>query len=572
MTGGFTMTAFYLAALLTAPLSLVLLRFYRRAVSRAMQEKIGIPAAKSPNSRLSDDMDHQDVELPVDVIDVDTRIPMSRTRDSRDNSVTNRVVFVYLAAGSLFTLFIVFAMHLTVRADMFFGWTAWWFLLDAWPVPLTVGIVHGAAGRDWIRIWGGYGLALATVSVVCLAIYDGMNVQFLLSNALTTILVGLPVVALLYRPVRAVAMLVFAFLLLILSLTPPLGFAALRGFVSLVAEDGLWRLPAQFLLSLVHTEGIVLMIILIMAGITGLFAWWVLNRLGNAYRHKRLSDQSLLLDSLWAVVALSHIILLSTQGDPPASGVAWILLPLIAFAVFLVVTRIGLKVLAKQGTRSDNAPVLLWLRVFALGKRSERLFQVLTPRWLRTGSMAMIAGPDLATGTVQPNQFLEYLARRIRMQFVTDDTDLDRRLANLDLRPDPDGLYRINQFFCFADTWQCAVQRLSRQTDVVLMDLREFSRENRGCLYELQTLREFVSPDRVLLLIDHTTNWPFLASMLHRTWRDPKYAATGSGGVTRCPRILRLERSDSTEVDAIMTTIQNAILRGVRTGAPSAGH
>ena len=137
-----------------------------------------------------------------------------------------------------------------------------------------------------------------------------------------------------------------------------------------------------------------------MVGITGLFAWWVLNRLGSAYLRKRLSDQSLLLDSLWAVVALSHIILLSTQGDPPASGVAWIMLPLMAFAAFFVTTRAGLRVLAEQRRRSDNAPVLLWLRVFALGKRGERLFQLLTPRWRRTGSMALITGPDLATGVL----------------------------------------------------------------------------------------------------------------------------------------------------------------------------
>lgn len=571
MTGGFTMTAFYVAALLTAPLSLLLLGFYRRAVTRAMQEQAGVPAAKFPNPQLSDNMDHPGDELPVDVIDADTPIPLSRTRAALDTSATSRVIFVYLAAGILFTLIIVSAMHLTVGADLYFGWTLWWFVLDAWPLPLTAAIVRGSAGRELIRIWGGYGLALAAVSVVCLVIYDGMDVQFLFSNALTTILVGLPVVALLYRPVRAVAMLVFAFLLVMLSLTPPLGLAALRGFVSLAAGDGHWQLPARFLLSIVHTEGIVILIILIMVGITGLFAWWVLNRLGSAYLRKRLSDQSLLLDSLWAVVALSHIILLSTQGDPPASGVAWIMLPLMAFAAFFVTTRAGLRVLAEQRRRSDNAPVLLWLRVFALGKRGERLFRLLTPRWRRTGSMALITGPDLATGTVQPNQFLEYLARRIRMQFIVDDKDLERRLANLDLRPDPDGLYRINQFFCFADTWQCAIQRLSRQTDVVLMDLRGFSHENRGCLYELQTLRESVSPDRVLLLIDHTTDWPFLASTLHRIWTDPKYAAASSGGVTRCPRILRLKHSDSTEVDAIMTTIQNAILRGIRTGAPSAG-
>ena len=63
---------------------------------------------------------------------------------------------------------------------------------------------------------------------------------------------------------------------------------------------------------------------------------------------------------------------------------------------------------------------LLLLRVFALGKRSEHYFDLVTKHWRHIGSVQLTAGPDLATTTVQPHEFLEFisgkLARRLSWQ------------------------------------------------------------------------------------------------------------------------------------------------------------
>jgi hypothetical protein len=422
-----------------------------------------------------------------------------------------------------------------------------------------VGLINGAADRDWIRLWVLYASVFVTISATCLALYVDLDIPTLVSNALTTILIAIPVIALLYRPVRAVAMLVLMFTLLILTISPPLGYATLQNFTDLADKDGIWQLPALFLLSMLHAKGVVILIVFLMIVITGVVGWWTLNRIGRAYRNKRLSDQSLLIDSMWAIVALSNIMLLSTQGEAPGESWGWIIFPTAAFAVYWLTRRFGLALLTHATVSPDAAPLLLLLRVFSLGKRSERLFSILTPRWLRTGGMALIAGPDLATGTVQPNQFLEYLARRIRRQFIKDDSDLGRRLANLDLRPDPDGRYRINQFFCFANTWQNAVLQLSQQADMVLMDLRNFSANNQGCLYELEMLREHVHPNRMLLLVDSTTDWPFVEATLHRLWTGTPGKASGTDVVAPRLRVLRLRRTNSKEVDRIIELISNSL-------------
>jgi hypothetical protein len=265
-----------------------------------------------------------------------------------------------------------------------------------------------------------------------------------------------------------------------------------------------------------------------------------------------------MLDSLWAVVALSHVTLLVTQQGGLGESWAWIVFPIAAFGAYWLAERTGLTVLCRPALSHSVAPMLLLLRVFSLGKRSERLFDVLAPRWLRTGSIAFIAGPDLATGTVQPDQFLEYLARQIRRRFVRDEADLRRRLSELDLRPDPDGRYRVNQLLCFADTWQSAVRQLARRANAVLMDLRSFSASNQGCLYEIQHLLEHVPVRRILLIIDGTTDWPFLEATLYRLWGSTSRDSPNRASAASRLRVFRLEHATSQDVHKIIQLVIDA--------------
>ena len=92
----------------------------------------------------------------------------------------------------------------------------------------------------------------------------------------------------------------------------------------------------------------------------------------------------------------------------------------------------------------------------------------------------MITGPDVALSTVQPHQFLDFLSGKLTRHFVRDQASLERSLAERDRAQDPDGRFRINNFFCHADSWQSALPRLVEDGDAVLMDLRSFSATNTG--------------------------------------------------------------------------------------------
>ena len=80
--------------------------------------------------------------------------------------------------------------------------------------------------------------------------------------------------------------------------------------------------------------------------------------------------------------------------------------------------------------------------------------------------------------------------------------------------PDPDGRYRIKEFFCYNDTWQMTMERLAAASDAVLMDLRSFSRVNQGCIFELGRLLDGV--------------WYFWW-MTPRTWAFSKPCCSGCG-------------------------------------------
>lgn len=120
---------------------------------------------------------------------------------------------------------------------------------------------------------------------------------------------------------------------------------------------------------------------------------------------------------------------------------------------------------------------------------------------------------------MQPHQLLDFLGGRLDTYFVADAASLEYRLGERDLRPDRDGLFRINSFFCRANTWQAMLPRLVRGSGAVLMDLRSFTADNAGCIHELSHLVGFVPVRRCVLVVDDSTDQAFLARAVAEAWQ-----------------------------------------------------
>jgi hypothetical protein len=278
----------------------------------------------------------------------------------------------------------------------------------------------------------------------------------------------------------------------------------------LYTSPGLWL--ASYIKGVFDRSTLVVLMVTSLM-LSAIVAWFGLLRTARRYRRRQSSDQTFLLDCLWLSVSLWVSVYLMETGYPFGY-----LLGLLPFALYKVVVRYGLKRLA-VGAKPLPKAGLLFLRVFGSSRRSEKLFDLLAAHWRYAGTVELISATDVARGRFEPDEFLDFISGGTAGAYISSDADLDRRLAEFDLRPDPDGRYRVNEFFCRANTWQSTVTRLMTRTDLVVVDLRAFTSERRGVLFELGVLIDMVPLHRVVLLTDQTTDQPLLRRTLTDLWR-----------------------------------------------------
>jgi hypothetical protein len=180
----------------------------------------------------------------------------------------------------------------------------------------------------------------------------------------------------------------------------------------------------------------------------------------SRYRRKAASDLSVLVDQWWLIFAFYHCLLV-------AGSAGWSSLTmLLPYAAYRLVTRFGRWRLYRSAT--EHVPVrLLLLRVFGSRSRSERLLRDVGAYWRYLGSVQLIAGTDLAAEALEPHEFLDFAIGKLSRHFVQDDDDIGERIAKLDLLPDADGRFRVNEFFCHDDAWRPAVRAGPRRCRVM---------------------------------------------------------------------------------------------------------
>ncbi|MFX0065858.1 MAG: hypothetical protein ACFFC7_27100, partial [Candidatus Hermodarchaeota archaeon] len=493
------------AAVLTALTSAFFLWLYRRATLRAMERYAGAEGppltqeekrgAVAKNSTPLTIKSWQD-DMPVTSADAETAY-------RRAAHSLRSAAMVYAAGGLAYALILAMAWMIAAGADYSLGRFLWLLTCYAWPTVFAFNIIAVMDRRVSLLATCSYFAIVAVIALYVLVRSPNVSTGQLVflwffANAPGTVLL----LTFFHRRVRSVGPLVLAFM--VVGVTG--AFLAvevvrnneglLGGIVSIGDAVGLGATA--------------LFVLMLAAGfaVFGLLGWWLLGRIGRFYRAKRLSDQSLTLDSLWLLFGVVQSFTLVFEGW------GWIFTGLVAFAAYKAVTRVGFALLRKRASSDLRSPMLLLLRVFALGRRSEQFFGTFSKLWRRSGSISLIAGPDLLTAVVEPHEFLDFVSGRLSRQFVQDEADLKQRLTVLDRQPDPDGRYRVNEFFCHADTWRMTMRQLAKDSDAVLMDLRSFSHANHGCLYELAQLLDIVDLERVLFLVDETTDRQFLQEKL----------------------------------------------------------
>lgn len=539
----------FLILIIAVPLaflvSIGLLRLYRRAVLQAMRIRA--------NVGLTEPVPLEPSALPQDPVQTALNITVLDSGMSNRSGAEGlyadllrapwRAAAVYALAGSCYAIVMAIAYLAANNSRLSF---ITWLWIYAWPVVLVINIVAVATWRTKLIIVSTYFIILAALYAIAVVKNPALTwIQlarpWLFANFLATVLL----LAFLNRSVQAVGPLVLIVMLL----------AVTGSNLALIIVDNNARLRSfitEFATALGLGDYIFTGLVVIGFIIFGVVGWLVLQWIVVWYKRKKISDQSITIDAIWLLYGMIQSI------DLIFEGTIWFLAVLLAFVIYKIVTWVGFSVLGDQASSSRKRPTLLLLRVFSLGKRSELLFDALAMHWRYVGSIRLIAGPDLATSTIEPHEFLDFLSGKLARRFIDNFQTLELRISEMDVQPDQDGRFRVNDFFCYEDTWRVVLSRLVGENDIVLMDLRGFSSQNTGCVFEISELINLVPLGRVLFIIDETTDEPFLRQVMQQSWDHMRPTSPNRLSTSRPLLLLRLKGLSNGELQQILHVLSDA--------------
>jgi hypothetical protein len=158
--------------------------------------------------------------------------------------------------------------------------------------------------------------------------------------------------------------------------------------------------------------------------------------------------------------------------------------------------------------------------------------------------------------TTDPGDLLALLGGHLADSYVAATDEIGSRLGRLDLRPDPDGRFRVNEVYCRDNTWRPTLEALLDSSDTVLMDLRSFSTSNAGCIFELEQLVRRLSSADIVFVCDKTTDMRLLRGVLTGAWA----ATERPSGTPRTAAIsvVQIERQSPSEISALMDRLFRA--------------
>ena len=497
-----------LAAFLTWPIAIGLLRLYTRAVRRSMRSSAAHPASSAAARAVEPTAPavHADsvVRATLYALPASSMTSDSGTLLGHLIARPRRAAAAYALGGVAYALTMATAELLSGGMEFLPIRFSFLFWLHLWPVVLTTGIVAATTRLDRMALAAAYFIVLFAIAAMAMpSSPDATWGQVLQAWVLNSLPATVVMLTYLSRRVRAVGPLVLLFIVIALAGSYiPLYIAATddRLLLAIVGFTGLFGLGGIGTFWAMRVLGFLMF---------GAMGWLALGWIRRKYQSKHISDESVTIDAIWVLFTFTDSV------DLVFAHPLWGLTGFVAFAAYKLCVRVGLRWAGRDGgVQQQRSPVLLVLRSFSIGRDGERLFDVVDRFWRRVGSIQMIAGVDLARRTVEPHEFLDFMSGKLARRFIDGSAALEQRMQERDTKPDRDLRFRVNDFFCYDDTWKMVLSRLVNDSDAVLMDLRGFSRSNAGCVFELGELARMVPLERVVFVVDRRTDEQLLAETL----------------------------------------------------------
>ena len=503
-----------IAAVLAFVASFSILRLYRRSVIKSMRRR-GTSELLQTKGYLPPEPEQRANDAPLN-FDFFDREQFQASPDTAQlyRSARRRrwlTAFVHTVSGICFAATMTAAFLSAGKMEFLpfrFAYLTW---INSWPALMAIDLIVGPLHRKSLFGLLGYFAIGAMIGAVVLAKNPGLPVGQLLYlwlhyNAIPTVLL----LIFLNRRIRAVGPLVLVFMII--------GVTGATLTTSLVGNNpNLLKAVSEFSFALgLGATGTMIGLHLIGFVAFAIVGWLMLELLRQLYESKHISEQSIKVDAMWLLFGIVNSIGLVFEGY------RWFASGFVAFAIYKLIGAVLFRLFGVSRRANKKGHRLLLLRVFALGKRSEQLFDTLGKSWRTVGSIQMIAGPDLATTTIEPHELLDFVSGKLDRRFIDTGRTLDLRIDQMDLAPDREGQFRVTEFFCHDDTWKMTLARLADDSDAVLMDLRGFCQANGGCVFEIHEIFNAVPLARAVFALDESTDQTFMRETMAQAWRQVK--------------------------------------------------
>jgi tetratricopeptide (TPR) repeat protein len=554
--GGLTSEALLIAGVLTLVAGFILLALYRRRMRALMRATAKAPVALQPESSSANQFPGADAHaIPIRFESAAPSASSLRSGALAHAAIAmRRASWVQALAGGAFAAVASILMFRLGDIEFSYVRSAIFLLAWGWPIVLVLYLLWGQ-DRRWLGVLlvGYFGVLAGVCLIVALGDTAPLEVggisiaPFFVPLIFwgAAILPALFLVFFLLRGIRAVGPVLLVFMIVAMC-------GAAAGVIALSTMAGM-KVVVAILAPLGVFSPWIAVLLAAVAGMVLLvpFGWIAVDFIRRGYEARYFSDTSIVFDSIWLFQTLSLFRMLYHS----AGRAAWVALG--AFVIYRLIVWLGLRPVAAAAKLRPPARLLL-LRVFGFKRRTERLFDLLSARWRYAGPIALIAAPDLASRSIDPVKLLAFVSGRLKRRFIIEPADFDRRVDAVDDRADADGSYRVDELFCGKDAWQAAVLSLMGNCDLVAMDLRGFSPNNKGCVFELQSLVAHVPLGKIMLLIDATTDVGFLRHTLDTCWgvMESRSVRAGEAGALI---LLDTRERDPLAVDRLMALADQAL-------------
>jgi hypothetical protein len=485
---GYLAFTLLIGALLAIPITWMLLRrYYRRIIALMQQQKGEAPARETPTPGSGTKM-----PFTLSILDGKKKRKGSAPWQERNRTVR----WIYLVAIFMFSVAHALVYLTASDIELLPGRMTIMALIYFWPFFLVWPFISGMSRKQWLA-----GAALYVVVYLGLGLYfqeepdPGQLIGlFFIINVLPSVLVFL----FLSPRLRAAGVVVLVLV--------TLAVAGAYGIPSMLLDGpGLESVVNFFFQMGFDSAEQILLSLSVLGTVLGiLLSWLMLVQLRGMYKHKFISDKTIIIDGvlLYYSIGLGLVV--------ASAGIQWFVFTMLVFFVYKIPAVLLQRLFVLNKTRGLAPKRLLLLRVFALQQRSDVFFRKLSRLWRLQGPVQMIAGPDLIHSVIEPHEFMDFLTGSLSRQYLPSASAVAEKIHHLDEVPAADGNYAVNDFYCFDNTWKQALEGLAKVSDYVVMDLRSFSKARQGCIFEINALFRMVAIEKVLFIVDKTTEKPFL--------------------------------------------------------------